>query len=260
MTNLTIKQALALPLETLQAMPIEELKALHSTLKESTQKPATRKADLVAGIIKGIQKASKVVAEVTSPQAELVENSVKAPSKKKPSKKALKEQVKEAEAEAKEEPKKPSKKQPKKEEAEAKEEAPKKAKSFKRKAGKKADVTKMSQEELVEYAKTLQAQAEQFPEVIKGEKSSYELIEFDTIQDMQKHLLTSPMKLYMFLDEKMDEELTQFLVLFVNQDIIVLLDRNRQKDTTLTLKQEQVSEEEITINKVKFKYAFYNRK
>lgn len=255
-TNLTIKQALSLPLETLQAMPIEELQSLHSVLKESTQKQATRKADLVSGIIKGLKKASQVVAEVTSPQPELVENSVKAPSKKKPSKKK-----KEAEAETvAEEPKKPAKKQPKKQEEKVEEEAPKKPKSLKRKAEKKADVTKMSQEELIEYAKTLQAEVEQFPEVISGEKSSYELIEFDTIKDMQVHLLANPMKLYVFADEKIDDELTQFLVLFVNQDIIVLLDRNRQKDTTITLKQEQVDAEHITMNKTKFKYAFYNRK
>lgn len=272
-TTLTVQQALAMPLETLQAMDVQMLTDLHSVLKASSNKKATRKADLVSGIIKGLKKASDTVVETVQAELLPVENSVKkkAPKKKAPVKAQPDnvEEITEADGTQPEAettiPKKkaPGKKAPKKadaeQEAEAKEEAPKVPKSLKKKKAPKPNPEKMTQEELIEYAKTLQEATEDFPSEIPGDKASYTRIDLDTIEDIQNHLVTNPMHLYVFMDEKLDETLTQFLVVFVNADVLVMIDRNRQVNTTVTIPQKDLDADFMKFDKAKFKYSFYER-
>ena len=68
-----------------------------------------------------------------------------------------------------------------------------------------------------------------------------------------------PYQLYLFADERLNE-LTQFIVLFANDEIVVLLDRNQQRNTTVTIKTEQLKAEYIVFEKEgKFPYCFYLR-
>lgn len=277
-TSLTVTQALALPLETLQAMDVQMLQDVHSVLASSPQKKATRKADLVTGIIKGLKKATSDVVETVQAELLPVENSVKTPSKKRPGKAKVKPEPKEEEilevdgtepkaettvpkkkAPGKKAPSKALKEQIKEADEEVKEEEPKKPKSLKKKKAPKPDMKKMSQEELIEYAKTLQEATEDFPSIIPGEKASYTRLDMDTIEDIQKHLLEKPMHLYVYVDEKLDESLTQFLVVFVNAEVLVMIDRNRQVNTTVTVPQKDLDSEYMTFSKAKFKYSFYER-
>lgn len=272
-SNITLTNALALPIETLQAMDVQMLTDLHSVLVASTQKKATRKADLVSGIIKGLKKASDTVVETVQAELLPVENSLKkkAPGKKKaPVKNAQPDNVEEitevdgTEAKApgkKKAPKKALKDQIKEADAEAKDEEPKEApkKSLKKKKAPKPNLKQMSQEELIEYAKTLQEQTEDFPSEIPGDKASYTRLDLDTIEDIQNHLVTKPMHLYIFMDEKLDETLTQFLVVFVNAEVLVMIDRNRQVNTTVTIPQKDLDADFMKFDKAKFKYSFYER-
>jgi hypothetical protein len=270
----TIKAVLAMPIEALQAKPLEELNVLHTTLKASADKKAHRKADLIQGIMNGMKKALKAVTDTVQGELLPIENSVKAKpkAKKAPSKKApvIKNPEAHAVAEQVEAPteapkattkKAPSKKAPtKKEEAPATEEAPKAPKSLKRIKKAKPNMDEMTAEQLKEYAKSLEEKTEDFPSEINGEKSAYTRIEFDTLKEIQDHLIKKPMTLFMLVDEKLDENLTHFLVLFANTEIIVLLDRNREKNSTITVKQDKLDAEHITMDKIKFKYSFYARK
>lgn len=258
---MSITQILSLSVEALQGKNLAELSELHKALNDSKQKKAIKKADLIAGIITAKKKqgeklpeAPKVDEQPSIEEAkELapVENSTKAPVKPKlkpktSTKAPLKQQIKEAEAdEPKAEEKKP--------------EPQKKPITLKKKRTEAPDLSKMSQEELIAYASTLQEQSEHFPLEIPAEKSTYKRTEFETLKDIQKELIERPMTLYIFADERLDDKLTQFLVLFANAEVVVLFDRNRQKNSTITLKAEQLEAENIIIDKKQFKYSFYSR-
>ena len=252
--NITVAQALALPLDTLQTMSIEGLEAIAEVLATSKDKRATRKLDLVKGLLKG-KKAEAPKAEPVT-----VENSTKkpAPKKKAPAKKPTAkkaESVAEPETVEEEKPKTAKKPAPKKQEAEA----PKAPKSLKRPTSKKKDLSKMSPEELKAYVAELEEKAEGMPKEIKGENVHLKRVEFDTIEDIQKHLLAKPFQLFLLADEKQDENLTQFQVLFANAEILVLLDRNRQKNSTVNVDVSKMTAEHLVFDKLKFSYAFYTK-
>lgn len=283
-TEFTLTSAMSLTLEQLQVLPTEALNEAMNTLKASAQKKAGRKADLIAGILKGRSKEAEAGEPEASEQLELVpvENSVKAPKKPKASgmkmtsktpkgKKAPKpepeadgEMLADAkfhgDAEAKPKKTKAPKAKAKAETPEPTKAEPKKSKSLKRKKSDAPDVDKMSEKELRELAKNLTAKVNMFPDEIRGENTSYVNIEnFETVKEMQKFIIENPLRLHVFADEKLDDNLTQFLVLFVNEDVIVLLDRNRDKNTTLTVPMKNFTADTITFDKMKFKYSFYVR-
>lgn len=287
-TTFTITAALALTLDQLQALPTEALKEVHETLKASPQKKASRKADLIAGILKGKSNQPEEAAETEedAEQMELlpVENSAKkaAPKMKMTSKTPRKPKVTAAteptgdqkaemdadakfhgdgeKADEKAAPKKTASRKPTGKTAAPKKEAAPKSKSLKRVKKNAPDVDAMTPEQLKEYAKTLTAQIEVFPEEIAGAKTTYSIMDnFETVKDMQKFLIENPMRLYVFADEKLDDDLTQFLVLFADEDVIVLLDRNRERNTTLTVPQKNFTADTITFDKMKFQYSFYRR-
>ena len=273
-TQLNIAQAIALSIEELQAMTAGQLAELHSTVSSSKQKAATRRADLIAGIIRGKKKAPDA-----SEQLELVpvENSVKPKAARKPKAKAatpgaaLVDALKESDAEeAKAEgtpkpsrkPKAGAKKPEPTPEPVAEEKAPEPKKTLKRKKTAAPDVAKMSEAELRKLAADLVEKTENgdFEPVIKGDKISYKRLDgFDTVADIQKYIVANPLRLYMFVDEKIDESLTQFVVLYANENVIVLHDRNRDIDSTMTAKMSNMDAETIVFAKAKFKYSFYER-
>ena len=135
-----------------------------------------------------------------------------------------------------------------------------------KKATKKAEqvektLEEMTREELLAYVKQLQEKQERevFPQVIEGERVRFVQLKLETIQDIQKVLLEKPYQLYLFADERLNE-LTQFIVLFANEEIIVLLDRNQQRNSTVTIKTEQLKADHIVFEKEgKFAYRFYLR-
>jgi hypothetical protein len=73
--------------------------------------------------------------------------------------------------------------------------------------------------------------------------------------------MKQPMSLYCYVDERFDDKHTQFLVLYANEEIIVMLDRTREKNTTITLKTSEVQGTTLKFPKDKntYEYAFYIR-
>ena len=261
--ELSLKEAQAISVDVLTQLTVDELSFLLKVLERSDTKVSKRKADLVKGIMKTtiLKNAPKETQQIVA------EHSKKKTPKKSP--KALKEQIKEAEAEVKEEETKPakaSKKSPKKspkqaeEKAEERVEEPKKPKSLKKKKKDVPNPAKMSQEELIEYAKQLQEASETFPKVMDLEKTVFTMTDFETVEDIQEALVTDPYTTYIFVDEKIDKSLTQFIVVYANSEVIVLVDKNREVNSTITIKHEQMDADHITINKTQFEYSFYTRK
>lgn len=245
-TNLT--DALQVQPEEMDKLTLAELAELHNTLAGSKQKKARLQADIVASKIK--QKKATTQEQLNAimdkmdkeeNEAELVpvENSVK-PSIKKPIAKMKSKQDAKPETKKEEKPK---------------------AKATPKKSNKPKSLEDMNQEELLVYIQKMQEQQakEIFPEVIDGEKIRFVQSKLETIKDMQNALIENPMSVYLYMDEKLDDDLTQFTVLFANSDVIVMLDRTRQKNTTITLKPEQLKDGHFTDKNGKFPIRFYIR-
>jgi hypothetical protein len=281
MTNLTVSKALTLSVEDFQKLTLSELAELHKLLADSKQKKALRKADLVAGVINSKKKEAK-----QEEQKELVtvgaENSTKAPTKpiiKKPQPKQQPKQANPIEKHLEQPKPKAQPKQPTKAELEAlaneslpkdadkpadepkAEKEPPKPKTFKRPSEERPDFSTMSQEQLLAYIAQLEEKAETFPKVFNGEKTKYTRTDFESVTDLQKFLREKPYSLYCFVDEKQDEKLTQFLVLFASPEILVVLDRTRYKNSVTTIEMKNVTETVLKFpkEKLQFEYAFYIR-
>ena len=236
----TLVQAMQFTVEDLQAKTLEELQELHSILSASKQKRARLQADLVAGIMSAKKKEAKEKAQT---ETQAVENSKK---RKATVKKKAQADEKQAKADAQADEKQADEKQA---QALKKKATKKKATTKKAQAGEKA-LDEMSKEELLAYVKQLQDQKarEIFPQAIEGEKVRFVQVKLETIQDIQKVLLEKPYGLYLFADERLNE-LTQFLVLFANDEVIVLLDRNHQRNSTVTIKTDQLKADHIVFAK-----------
>jgi hypothetical protein len=282
MTTLSINSALQMTLEDIQKLSLAELAELHNMCANSKQKKALRKADLIAGIIQAKKKTQAIEAQEEpkkeEPKAEpkqeelvLVENSVKTPEKKPfadnlkkagikltgkpmPKVKPKQEEPKtEAKPKAIVKPKaEPKKEEPKKEEPKKEEPKP----SFKRPENNAPDLTKMSKEELLKYVASLEQKAEKFPKVLDGNKTRYVRTEFENLKEIQAELISNPMHLYCFVDERLDEKQTQFLVLFASTEIVVLLDRSREVNTTITIETNKIQGATLQFPKDKNKYEF----
>lgn len=249
MTNLTITQLIKIPVEELQAMEVAQLEELHTIASESKQKPAKRKADLISGIIAGKKKEAKKEEK----ELELVENSakLKASSKKKSSSKTK--------AEKKEAPKKDTEEEAEQKEEVKAEEKPKK-KSLKRPKKEQPNVKQMSKEELEKLAATLLEENQKFPSVIAGQKVQYVRQDFDTIEEIQTVLQTKPFTLFMTVDERVDNDLTFFQVLYASEDVLVMIDKTRQVNSTINLDTTKGLEaEHIVFEKKKYEYSFYTK-
>jgi hypothetical protein len=264
---MTLVQALALTLEEIQGKELSELAELHSVLATSKQKKAKRQADLVAGIINAKKKELKAAepAEAKEEEKEPVlvgaENSAKpklkgAKPKANRGGKAAKPKAKPAQ---KEEPEEDQDDQPEADKPKADQPEPKKPKSLKRKKKDTPDVSKMSKEELEKLAVQLIENDSRFPKEISGKNTTFKKAEFETLEEIQAHLMEQPLSLYVFADERLDDSLTQFQLLFANAEVIVLLDRNRKKNSTVTIKTDQLEAEHLAFDKERFEYSFYVR-
>jgi hypothetical protein len=236
--------ALQVQPEAMENLEMSELLELHSVLRSSKQKKAKLQADIVGA---QISKRTKAMKEAQEEQPEenlvLVENSVKTPIKPKVTTTN----------------KKPVAKTTSKPKATTKVEDKPKAKATSKPKPKALE--EMSQEELLSYIQQMQEQQakEIFPEVIDANTIQFKQVKVDTVQDMQKFIIEHPMSLYLYMDEKLDNDLTQFTVLFANPEIVVMLDRTRQKNTTITLKPEQLKDGHYTDKNGKFPIRFYLR-
>jgi hypothetical protein len=298
MTVITVSKALSLSVEDFQKLELAELAELHKLLADSKQKKALRKADLVAGVINSKKKEAKQQQQEEQQQEEPTlftvgaENSTKAPAKpfaeslkksgmkltgKMPKPKAqtkdpLTDSLKQPKPKA--TPKAPTKQElealgneslQEQQKADAKPKAEKKEENkpqtFKRPTESKPDLTAMTQEQLLLYIQQLEEKSETFPQVFNGEKTKYTRIDFENVTELQTHLRTKPYSLYCFVDEKQDEKLTQFLVLFASPEILVVLDRTRYKNTVTTIEMKNVTESVLKFpkEKLQFEYSFYIR-
>jgi hypothetical protein len=233
-TNLTVTQGLSLSVEDMQAMTLAQLAELHSIMKESKQKKAGKRADLIAGII----TAKKKEAKKAEPEKVAVENSAKV--KAKPAKKVAKPKASAKPAKTEEKAEEPK--------AEAKQEEAPKQKSL----------DSMTKEELLAFISSMETKQDVFPEIIEATKMKYVKTSFDNVKEIQNQLKSSPYSLYLFMDERLkDENLTQFLVLFANAEVVVLLDRNRQKNTTITLATKDFKDGSVVVGDGKFDISYY---
>jgi hypothetical protein len=280
MSTITVSKALSLSVEDFQKLTLAELAELHKLLADSKQKKALRKADLVAGVINSKKKAVKQEEQKEEPTLFTVgaENSTKAPIKK-PLPKQQPKQVDPITDALKQPKQQPKPKQPNKAELEAlgneslpkdegkpkaepkAEKEPTKPQTFKRPIEERPDFSTMSQEQLLAYIAQLEEKAETFPKVFNGEKTKYTRTDFESVTDLQQFLRTKPYSLYCFVDEKQDEKLTQFLVLFASHEILVVLDRTRYKNSVTTIEMKNVTETYLKFpkEKLQFEYSFYIR-
>ena len=65
--------------------------------------------------------------------------------------------------------------------------------------------------------------------------ATYSQFDMKTIGDLQKSLLETPLQLYAQIHEGIDDVATTMLLTYVNDNIILLVDKSRQIDSTLTL-------------------------
>jgi hypothetical protein len=251
MTNKTQSNIKAFTVEELQGMNLAKLSELHNSLADKKDKKARLQRDLIAGVIKSKTAEKKAEQEQ---QLELVpaENSAKPKAGKKKAKGAIGKKVpaKIAEPEAKEEAKpEPEKKK-----------LPKKL--SKKNTVKKPDLKK-APKEVQEYIASLESEAIKFPEVLEGEKFDFVRTEFEDLRDLQQALLSNVYSVYIFIDEKIDDTLTQFLVTYANENLILGVDKTRNTDTVVQIHPEELEEGKYSYKEGKttftFDYSFYTK-
>jgi len=244
--SLNITDAMNISPEEIQALSVEDLQTLHSKLQDSKQRKAKRTLDIVSAQLKLRKAKAPKAKEEAKEEKVLVENSVK--TIKKPSKPATKAPAKASAG-----------KTPAKKEKASTKPAPKKKAESKAKS-----LDEMTKEELVAYVQALQEEKERetFPEVVEAsDKIQYTQLKLDGVRAIQEAILENPMCLSLFADEKLDDKLTNFTVLYASSTILVLLDRTRHKDTTLTLPITSIKKEgKIDFGQDgKFDFRFYLR-
>jgi hypothetical protein len=271
----TIAEIISTPPESLMTLSLSELEEVHKTVSAGTTKPAKAKTDLIAGIIAGKRKEEKRTAK-----PEAVANSVKQPaapkgaaaaataaaaapkSPVKPSAAAPAAPVKPAAPKgnvkpaaaapaAPAAPTKPAAKPP--------QPAPKAAAAAKP----SKPVEQMDQAELIAYAKELEAKAEKFPAVLDTPKSLFKRFEPETVQELGAMLIANPYHVFCFIDERIDDNLTQCLVVYASDKSVLAVDKNRQKETHMTIATDAVASRVWTIKDggatLTFPLAFYVR-
>jgi hypothetical protein len=259
MTTKTQSNIKAFTVEELQGMNLAKLSELHNSLADKKDKKARLQRDLIAGVIKSKTAEKKAEQEQ---QLELVpaENSAKPKAKVKgKSKGAIGKKVPakipadkvEAHAIAEQvttEPEPEKKKLPKK--------------LSKKNTVKKPDLKK-APKEVQEYIASLESEAIKFPEVLEGEKFDFVRTEFDDLRDLQQALLSNVYSVYIFIDEKIDDTLTQFLVTYANENLILGVDKTRNTDTVVQIHPEELEEGKYSYkegkNKFTFDYSFYTK-
>lgn len=255
-TTMTIKEALQVQPEELATMTLEEVQTVADTLERSTAKQARLKLDVVKGTLEARRKeAKKAGNEEEAKEVQAVENSVKkkVAKKAKPKLKAPKQEAMELEEEEeegqaeepKEEPKPKKAPKPKKKEDEAEAGEDEELKAIKKKM---AELEK-------ENAKL---KAEVFPNRLERKgKAPLVAQTFKKVQDVQKVLVERPLELMIYAHEGIDDKPTAFIVLYMNEEILVLLDRSREANTTLTLDTKSVTEKSLKINNRECPYVYY---
>lgn len=252
----TITEALAVFPEDLKSKPLEEVQAIADALATSTAKKAKLKLDLVIGTLEARRKEAKKSGDSAAEQdVKAIENSLKKkPRSNKPKKVAPK----------KEEPKQeelPLEEKPEEVAEEPKPKSPKKAAPKKEKTEKGAEGT--SDKELLEKLAALEKENAKlknkiFPDVIeRKDKAPLVAQDLPNVKDVQKILIERPLELFMYCHEGLDDNSTVFTVLFMNEEILVLLDRSRQANTTLTLQVKNMRQRSVTIDKRECPFRFY---
>jgi hypothetical protein len=253
--------ALTLTVEEMQALSLAKLSELHNQLAEEpkSNKKARLQKDMIAGIIKSKTSEAKAKKEAEQQELQLVENSAKPKTKAKGKagkskgaigKKAPKIPADKVEAHAIAEQAEPEAEKPKK----------KAGKLSKKATVKKPDLKKVPKD-VQEYVSHLETEAIKFPEVMEGEKFDFVKRDFEELRDLQKALLENIYSVYLFIDEKIDDELTQFLVTYANENLILVVDKSRNSDTIVQIHPEELQEGKYTYKEGKqtfsFDYSFY---
>lgn len=260
--------------EALMLLSLQQLEEVHKIAQTGTTKAAKNKVDLVAGIISAKKKEEQKAAKAAK-QPEAIANSVKAPAAPKAAAAAAAAPKGQAPAAPKGStpaaptaaPKAPGAKPqaatkpqaaaPAAPKAQAAAAAPKATPPIKPKK-----LEEMSPEELLAHAKTLEKKADKFPEEIETGKSVFKRVVPADAEELGAVLLAHPYNVFMFVDERIDDNLTQFLVTYASEKIIVIVDKNRQKechmgiDTVTTLANNAIVEKQGG-QTLTFPLAFY---
>lgn len=153
------------------------------------------------------------------------------------------------------------------EEEKAPEKAPEKPKTNKGKAetdspdlaviAKQMQLMQKQLEELKKENATLKN--DMFPETVPTASKTSHLVKFQFSEfgEIQSELVASPYKVYAQIHEGLDTNVTTFLVLFMNEEKLVLLDKSREVNTVLDLTVESMKDNHVTIDNRKCPIQFY---
>ena len=98
-----------------------------------------------------------------------------------------------------------------------------------------------------------------FPETVEtaSKKSHLVKFKFESFEEIQKKLIDAPYKVYAQIHEGLDSNVTTFLVLFMNEEKLVLLDKSRDVNSVLDLTVDTMKDNHVTIDNRKCPIQFY---
>lgn len=117
-----------------------------------------------------------------------------------------------------------------------------------------ADAQKQIDELKAENAKL---KADIFPAEIEMTKGKLVATDFKEVLDVQKALIEKPYQVYIQVHEGLDDIATTFLVVFMNENKLILVDKSREKDTTLDLFTKDMTKTTVMIDKRPCPFKFY---
>lgn len=274
----TVKQAMSLMPEALAKLSLEELQTVAEVLKGSSDKRAERKLDLVKGVLEARRKEAKKAGE-TDREKEIraIENSIKKPKAEQDKLPLDGEEADKPEEQPQNSAKSTNSRQkPKltinrnsknqKPEPETKPDAKPEPKPQPQSKPEQTDKMKELQKQMKEFQKQMKELAEEnralkgklFPDEIEiNDGVVVEAIKLPELADIQRVLQDRPYKLMMYVHEGIDDQLTAFTVLFANEAILVLLDRSREINSTMTLQVKDMTESSVRIDNRDCPFNFY---
>lgn len=231
----TLAEVIKISVETLQTLDATQLAALHNIATTGQTKPARMKADMILGMIKAQAKEAKKLEPVANSvkEAPVANTGTIKPNTIKPA------QPTGAAA-------KPNIIKP----------APPKSNTIKP-AKKLEDMTPA---ELIDHARMLEDKQNKFKDAIVTDKFSFIKFEPKDLNALQKQLITTPYAVYMFMDERVDDILTQSIVVYASDKLILTVDKSRQAETFFNLEGiSAMKEKAFVTDNGKFPIAFYIR-
>ena len=222
----TVRQAITLAgsPEKLAAMSLPEIEKLAEVLTASKDPKATRKLDMIKGVLEGKRKQASPEEQK---EIKAVENSVKDKKNKviKPIKKASDSAEAKADAEAEKAAKEHAKAEAKKKalaEKKAKAEAEKKAK---------------------EQEEEVQVEEETFPDGLPG----FTKVTFKNAKELHDTVMANPYQLVLYMQEPGYEDLTAFRVLYSNDEVLVLMDITVEMNSVVPLNVKEINFKKGTV-------------